>query len=53
MQQLMTIYQAYGLDQRNAAVKLYSLLEEHFRQKGDTENADQYAQTIRQIMGGH
>ncbi|MDR1725383.1 MAG: tetratricopeptide repeat protein [Bacteroidales bacterium] len=52
MQRLIAIYKAYGLDERNAAVKLYSILEEHFRKKGDNKTADQYADYIRQIFGG-
>ncbi|MDR0789506.1 MAG: tetratricopeptide repeat protein [Bacteroidales bacterium] len=53
MQQLMAIYKAYGLDERNAAVKVYSTMEEHFRKKGDKETAEQYADYIRKMMGGN
>ncbi|MDR1847553.1 MAG: hypothetical protein LBR17_05495 [Bacteroidales bacterium] len=52
VQQLMAIYQAWGLDQRNAAAKVYSIMEEHFLKKGDKETATQYGDAVRNLMGG-
>ncbi|MDR1006931.1 MAG: tetratricopeptide repeat protein [Bacteroidales bacterium] len=53
LEQLISIYRAYGLDERNAAVKLYSVLEKHFRDKGDEETADMYEGYIRRAYGGN
>ncbi|MBP1646279.1 MAG: hypothetical protein H6Q16_1854 [Bacteroidetes bacterium] len=50
MQQLLAIYQAYGLDQRNAYIKLYSLLEEHYKKAGNDKAAQEYGDAIKQML---
>lgn len=49
MQQLLAIYQAYGLDQRNSYVKLYSLLADHYRKVGNKDAAKEYEDAINQL----
>lgn len=50
MQQLLAIYQASGLDQRNAYIKLYSILEEHYKESGNKKLAQEYGDAIKQIL---
>lgn len=50
MQQLLAIYQAYGLDQKNAYIKLYSLLEEHYKKAGNDKTAQEYGDAIKQML---
>ena len=50
MQQLLAIYQAYGLDQKNAYIKLYSLLEEHYKKAGNKKAAQEYGDAIKQML---
>lgn len=50
MQQLLAIYQAYGLDQKNAYIKLYSLLEEHYKEAGNKKAAQEYGDAIKQML---
>lgn len=47
---LVSIYMAQGLDQANAYVKLYSVLEEYYRNEGNEKMAEEYAKAIEQIM---
>ena len=49
MKQLIAIYQAYGLDERNSYVKLYSLLAEHYKKAGNKKAAQEYENAIKQI----
>lgn len=49
MQQLLSIYQAYGLDERNSYVKLYSTLAEHYKKAGNKKAAQEYENAIQQI----
>jgi hypothetical protein len=53
MQQLLAIYQAYGLDQRNAYVKLYSTLSEHYKKAGNKKLAQEYEEAIKQIYNNN
>lgn len=52
MQQLLMVYQASGLDERNSYIKLYSTLAEHFKKKGNQNMFEQYDNAVRQIMQG-
>lgn len=49
MKQLLAIYQAYGLDERNAYVKFYSLLADHYKKAGNKKAAEEYNNAIQQI----
>ncbi|MDR0970849.1 MAG: phospholipid carrier-dependent glycosyltransferase [Bacteroidales bacterium] len=49
IQQLLAIYRAYGLDERNSYVKLYSLLSKHYEEKGNEKAAEEYRNAIKQI----
>lgn len=53
MQQLLTIYQAYGLDERNSYVKLYSTLAEHYKKAGNKKAAEEYENAIKQIYNNN
>jgi len=48
---LIRIYQAQGLDEKNAYVKLYSLLANHADKIGNKEQSDYYNGLIKQIYG--
>lgn len=49
MKQLLAIYQAYGLDERNSYVKLYSLLADHYKKAGNKKAAQEYENAIQQM----
>lgn len=53
MQQLVTIYQAQGLDEKNAYVKLYSTLADHFKANGNKQAAQEYEDAIKQIYNSN
>jgi tetratricopeptide (TPR) repeat protein len=47
---LLEVFQYQGLNEANAYLKLYTMLEEFYRKKGDDEIADEYKQGIETIM---
>ncbi len=51
IQFLLAVYKYQGLDEANAYLKLYSMLEDYYRKDGDNEEADKYAEAIEQITG--
>lgn len=51
MGMLLQIYQAQGLDQANAYVKLYSLFAEHYKKIGNKQAEKQYNDAISNIYG--
>jgi hypothetical protein len=53
MQQLIAIYQAQGLDEKNAYVKLYSALADHFKANGNKQAAQEYEDAIKQIYNSN
>lgn len=52
MQQLIMIYQAYGLDERNAYIKFYSTMAEHYKKIKNKEMFEEYDNAARNIIQG-
>lgn len=50
MQQLLMIYQASGLDERNAYIKFYSIMAEHYKKKGEKKLFEEYDNAVRNLI---
>ena len=46
---LISIYQAFGMDERNAALKLYTIFADHYKKIGEKEAYREYREVIEYL----